>query len=113
MLAKSGTSSYNNYFQAKQPFYHALSLAHNLQTVQIYDRLKAWSNKYVDFLNTEYNPQSCIAQMHAMTVIIQTGQKRFLTKPKIAIMVFEALKSCATCLSLCQMSHVSLEFNHQ
>lgn len=59
-----------------------------LQSLQIYDWLKAWSNKYVDFLNPEYNLQSCIAQMHAMTVIIQTSQKRFVTKPKIAIIVF-------------------------
>lgn len=109
VLAKSSSSSYNGYFKAKQPFYNAVALAHNLQSLQIFDRLKAWSNKYVDFLNTDYNPQSCIAQMHAMTVIIQTSQKRFVSKSKIATMVFEALKSCVTWPSghrLCNVSFI-------
>ena len=95
ILAKSSSSEYSGHFKAKQPYYNAISLAHSLQVMGIYDKVAMWSNASVDFLDPKYNAHTCISQMHALTVMIMNGQKKFISKDKISAIVFEALKACA------------------
>ncbi len=94
VLKKSATSDFSGFFKAKQPFYNAIALVHHLQNLGIYDRVAEWSNSFVDFLDPRYNAHTCIAQMHAVTVMLSTSQKKFSTREKIGALVFEALKSC-------------------
>lgn len=103
VLKKSSSSDYSGFFKAKQPFYSAISLAHNLQNLNIYTRFEVWCNTYVDYLDTRYNPHTCVAQMHAITVMIVNGQKKFISKEKMGYIVFEALKACVDSLVLLRM----------
>lgn len=95
VLKKSASSEFSNFFKNKQQFYNAISLAHNLSGLGIYERVQGWANSFVDFLDPQYNAHNCIAQMHALAVMIVGSQKRFISKEQIAALVFEALKACA------------------
>ena len=57
----------------------------------------------MDYLDTRYNPHTCVAQMHAITVMIVNGQKKFISKEKMGYIVFEALKACVDSLVLLRM----------
>lgn len=94
VMAKSSSSDYNNYFRAKLQYYNALALAHNLQNFGIYERTESWANAFVDFLDPQYSPHGVISQMHALSLMIIGGQKRFTSKQKTAELVFESMKAC-------------------
>lgn len=94
-LQKSASNEYSGHFKACQPYYSAIAVAHNLQWYGLWDKLVKWSNCCVDFLDPKYNAHACIGQMHSLSVLIINGIRKFLTKEKIAAILFEALKSCA------------------
>lgn len=98
ILQKSQTSDYSGFFRAKQPYYAALSLAHNLMTLNMYPRVEAWGMQSIDFLDSSYQPQTVVAQMHALAVMLVNGQKKICSKEKLGCLVFEALKACVGCL---------------
>ena len=94
--SKSSSGEFNGWFKQQNPYLNALSLAHNLQQLEIYDDLLAWSNAHVDYLDPTYNAQQCVGQMHALTVMLMGSQKKFVERPVLKMMVLEALKACAS-----------------
>lgn len=89
-LAKSNSAEFSGFFKSKESYYKAIAVAHQLQNYNIYDRLAAWSNACVDFLDVRYS----ISQMHGLSVLIVSSLKKICAKEKVAVILFEALKAC-------------------
>ena len=93
-LAKSASAEYNGYFKAKNPYWVSIALVHHLQVYGVYAKLEAWSNECVDYLDPRYEPLACIHQMHALASLVVSSQKKFTSKEKVGVILFEALKTC-------------------
>ncbi|CAJ1446596.1 unnamed protein product [Effrenium voratum] len=70
----------SDWFKKWQPYTQALSLIHNLQAYQVWNKFKTWANANVDFLNPRMSPGSVISVMHEFTLLTVGGMKKLYDK---------------------------------
>ena len=84
-------------FASWDPFTHALSFGHRMQSLELWDDWCKWLNKHVNFLHEDLDVWQTLTMQHAVTLAVHNGLKRYHSKEDIKVMLFEMLKFTAPC----------------
>ena len=85
-------------FTSWDPYTHALSLAHRLQNLGLFDDFNAWLNRHMHFLHEQLDKWSCLTILHAATCTIHNTLKFYHSKEDVRVFLFEFLKFCVAWL---------------